>query len=129
MSNYVNKKIFLQLLVDYHQQPEPKPKIPEQIGKIFLNIAINYTNKSQCINYTQDRKDEIVSRMVFYMCKYIHSYNTTQGTSPFAYFTQIAKSQFLQYLNEQKTQKERYINLSFIENMDAEFEVIQDYYD
>lgn len=123
MNNYINNKEFLQQLKDYYDLPDPKPQIPNSIGKKFILIATNILNKVQCINFTKDRKDEIISRMLFYMCTYIGRFDPYIKTSPFAYFSEVAWSHFLQYCKLQKKHQERFINLSFIENLDKDFEI------
>lgn len=126
MNNYVDNEKFLKLLTDYQKHPEPKPQIPNEIGKIFMLIASNILNKPQCINFTKDRKDEIISRMIYYMCLYINNFKTSAKTSPFSYFTAIAWSHFQQYCNLQKKHLSRFINVGFIENMDNELEIGND---
>jgi len=65
MPEYVNNKIFHALLIEYRQNKSKKTY--EEIGKCFLLISNNLLNKSNFINYTQDRKDEMVSDAV-YLC-------------------------------------------------------------
>lgn len=134
MNKYIDDETFLKLLKNYkiEKQKNSNITIPNSIGKVFLLISKNFLNKPQCINYTQDRKDEIISKSCYYMCKYLDRYNVDAGTSPFSYFTQIALNSFRQCILEQKNYSERFINLSFIENFEK-FENIEsiemDWYD
>jgi hypothetical protein len=115
MANYVNNKDFYQLLKDYKQTHS---KITyEKIGLCFLLIAKNFINKPKYINRTDDRKDEMISDAIYYMCRYIHKYNI-EKTNPFAYFTKIAKNAFLQNIESYNKRGNMFSSLEYIENFD-----------
>lgn len=102
MSEYVNNKIFKELLKRYKKSKSRNDY--NEIGKIFLLISRNFLNKSYFINYSEDRKQEMISDAVFFMCKYIDRFDVNKD-HPFSYFTQVAKNAFLQYINERKKQE------------------------
>jgi len=116
--NYVNNKEFLKLLIAYKQTG--KRTTYNKIGKIFRLIAINILNKPNFINYTQDRKDEMISEATFTMCRYAHLFDENKSNNPFAYFTRYAYNSFYLYFKKQKKIKDAFISLSFIENFDKE---------
>ena len=116
MPNYVNNKKFLKLLKEY-KETESK-KVYNEIGKNFILIAENLLNKTNFINYTQDRKDEMISDATYTMCRYIKLYKTEKSNNPFSYFTRIAYNCFRQNLNYHKKLNKHFISLSFIENFD-----------
>lgn len=115
MAKYVNNKRFLELLIDYGE--DPNPKTFNELGKIFLLISRNLLNKTNFINYTQDRKDEMVSDATFFMTKYVERYDT-EKKNPFAYFTRIAYHAFLQNINDYNKRDNMFKPIEYIENFD-----------
>lgn len=97
-------------------QETRSPRAYHEIGKIFLLIAKRFLNKSNLINYSQDRKDEMVSDAVFYMCKYIDRFNL-ERKNPFSYFTTTARNACLQYLNSRKKRNDVFSSIEFIDNL------------
>lgn len=115
MSEYVNNKIFKELLKRYKKSKSRNDY--NEIGKIFLLISRNFLNKSYFINYSEDRKQEMISDAVFFMCKYIDRFDVNKD-HPFSYFTQVAKNAFLQYINERKKQDDMFKNIEYIDHID-----------
>lgn len=122
MPNYVNNKVFLKCLVEYQKQKTKK--ISNKIGNIFLAISQNLLNKTNFINYSEDRKDEMVSDAVFYMVKYIDRYDITKK-NPFSYFTTIAKNAFLQNINEYSKLDDMFQKIEYIDNIDINIEIYE----
>jgi len=110
---YVNNQQFLQLMKDYRKNKDKRTY--EEIGKIFLLISSNLLNKSCFINYTQDRKDEMTSDAVFFMCRYIDRYDLKK-TNPFAYFTRVAYNGFIQNINDYNKRDSMFSSIEYIEN-------------
>jgi len=115
MSKYVDNEIFGQLLVKYKHDKNPNDY--NEIGKIFLLIARNLLNKAYFINYSEDRKDEMISDAVYFMCKYINSFDVNKKY-PFSYFTQVAKNAFLQYINERNKHEKIFQSIEYIDHID-----------
>lgn len=121
MANYVNNKKFHALLIEYRETRSKK--VFEEIGKDFLLISRNLLNRASFINYTQDRKDEMVSDAVFYMCKYIDKYDITRN-NPFAYFTMIARHAFLQNINKYSKLDGMFTSIEYIDNVNMKDNLI-----
>lgn len=85
---------------------------------MFLLIARNVLNKASFINYSVDRKDEIISDAVYLMCRYIDKYDLERD-NPFAYFTTIAKNATLHWLNDHKKDVEMFTSIEYIDNTDS----------
>jgi hypothetical protein len=68
MAEYINNKEFYGQLKEYKETKSKR--VYEKIGRSFLLIAKNLLNKSNFINYTPDRKDEMISDATYYMCRY-----------------------------------------------------------
>ena len=116
MAEYVNNKEFHSLLKEYRLTKSKKTY--EQIGKIFLLIARNLLNKSNFINYTQDRKDEMVSDAVYYMCRYVDKFDV-ERKNPFAYFTMIARNAFFQSINDYSKKDSMFTSIEYIDNCEV----------
>jgi len=115
MATYIDNKEFYELLCQYQQTGARR--ILEKIGKNFLKIAENIIKLPNFINYSQDRKSDMISDATFYMTKYINTYDL-ERKNPFAYFSQVAINAFTQNINKCNKKKEMFIPLSYIENLD-----------
>lgn len=116
MANYVNNKDFYDRLKKYRKTGDKK--IYEELGKDFMLIATNFALRSSFINYTPDRKQEMISSAVFYMVKYISKFDLTRFNA-FAYFSTIARNAFLQELNEFSRRDEFFTNIEYIDQCDT----------
>ena len=116
MAEYVNNKEFHRLLKEYRQ--EKSKKTFELIGKSFLLIAKNLLNKSNFINYTPDRKEEMISDAVYYMCRYVDKFDVKRK-NPFAYFTMIARNAFLQNINDYTKRDVMFTSIEYIDNCEV----------
>lgn len=94
-------------------------KVREKLGKTFLNIAKNILWKPNFVNYTHDWKNEMISNATYFMLKYLHKYDLTKK-NPFGYYSTIAFRAYQQYLNKQNLQKERFIEIGYIDKMHEE---------
>ncbi|MFA5484953.1 MAG: hypothetical protein WC260_01765 [Candidatus Pacearchaeota archaeon] len=119
-THYFSNQEFLQLLIEYKKTQSKK--VYNEIGKLFISISTNLLNKTSFINYSQDRKDEMISDAVYSMCRYIDKYDISRD-NPFAYFTRFAFNAFMNNINNYKKLNERFRNVSFIDN----FEKIDDF--
>jgi len=111
---YVNNKKFQEHLINFFETNDYN--IKEKLGKIFLIIAERILNKPCFINYTKDRKDDMISDATFFMVKYIDRYDPSRG-NPFAFFSQIAFNAFRQNINKAKKRTEIFVPLSYIDNI------------
>jgi len=116
MAEYINNKSFHGLLKEYRLTKSKKTY--EQIGKSFLLIAKNLLNKSNFTNYTPDRKDEMISDAVYYMCRYVDKFDV-ERINPFAYFTMIAKNAFLQSINDYSRKDSMFTSIEYIDNCES----------
>ena len=113
-THYVDNVEFNKLLKSYFETQDKK--VYERLGKIFLSIAENLLNRPNFINYSIDRKGDMISDATFYMVKYMRSYNTKRE-NPFAFFSQIAYNAFIQNINKVNKRKEMFVSISYIENL------------
>lgn len=89
-THYVDNKRFQVLMVERKaliDSSDTPPRISNEIGEIFLNIATNLSFHRYFINYTF--KDEMIGDAIENCVKYIDNFDCVKFHNPFAYFTQI----------------------------------------
>lgn len=94
-------------------------RIKNRLGRMFIKMCKGYLTKPNFINYTQDRKDDMISDACFYMSKYILKFNIKRK-NPFAYFTTTIDRAFKQYINKHKRYTEKFQPLGYIESLHDE---------
>ena len=114
---YVNNAEFQAHLIRFFEFKDKA--IKEKIGKIFMIISQRILNKPCFINYTKDRKDDMISDATFFMVKYMDRYDPNRG-NPFAFFSQIAFNAFRQNINKTKKRNTMFVPLNYLENVGSE---------
>ena len=108
-THYVKNADFLAAMIedkglchDAEQSGEDPPRIPEYIGKCFLDIANGLSFRPNFINYTY--RDEMISDGIENCIQYCHNFNPEKSKNPFSYFTQIIYYAFLRRIEREKKQ-------------------------
>jgi hypothetical protein len=121
--HYVDNKKLLQAIIEYQasvalakETGEEVPRITEYIGECFLLIASQLSLKHNFVNYSY--RDEMVSDAIENCLLYMHNFDPTKSSNPFAYFTQISYYAFLRRIKKEKRQAE--IKGRYIESLDIE---------
>lgn len=118
-THYVDNKLFYDELVKRRAQMDewrangsvlPKPKVSDAIGKCIIAIAENFSRKYNFANIPF--RDEMVLDAVEHCIRYIDSFDITQTTNPFSYFTQTCYYQFIGRILEEE--KETYLKYKSI---------------
>ena len=123
MPNYIDKEEFIKLILVYRKT---KNRILyNEIGKKFLAIVTNQLRLPCFVNYTEDRKSEMISDALWYMVKNIDDYDpmffsddVLKG-NPFQYFSIVAKRAFLQKIAEYKKRDAIFKPISYIDNIES----------
>lgn len=109
-NNYISNKLFYEEMVKYRaayektkEEGKPNPPIPEYVGKCFLLIAQNLSNKPSFIGYSY--KEEMISDGIETCVRYAYLFNPAKSNNPFAYFTQAIKMSFIRRINNEKKQQ------------------------
>jgi len=117
--HYVDNKAFLVHMIDYKNatkeaeaKGDKKPRIPDEIGKVFMQIAVHLSYKSNFINY--GFREDMISDGIENCIQYIHNFDPDKSKNPFAYFTQIIYYAFLRRI--QKEKKSLYVKYKSLEN-------------
>jgi hypothetical protein len=98
---------------------EGMPRCPESIGKKFLLIATNVSNKGNFFNYSY--KDEMICDALENMVRYRYNYEKVKGAA-FSYFTQYAMFAFISRIKLEKkelTKKAKWVQRVAIHEMMA----------
>jgi len=89
------------------------PRIPNSIGKAFLQIATILSKKHYFIGYSFI--NDMIADAVLKCCEACRKFDPTIGTSAFAYFMQVCWYEFLDRLKQEKKQK--IVKASIVQNI------------
>lgn len=108
-------------ILGYMESWDRKGPMPDELGKVFLSIATNLSNKSNFVGYTW--KDEMIAEAIYTCVKYFGNFDTEKSSNPFAYITRICYNSFINSIKKHKKHgqikqslydnRERIDNLSF----------------
>jgi DNA-directed RNA polymerase specialized sigma subunit len=117
-TNYVDNTKFLNLLNEYIEEREkrkqqglPPPKISNEIGKIFIDIAKNLSLRYNFNGYTF--RDEMIGDGILNAVEAIDSFDPQKSNNPFAYFTQIIYWAFVRRIEKEKKERDVRDNMMF----------------
>lgn len=123
MSNYIDNEEFIKLILIYRKTKNQI--VYNEIGKRFISIVTNQLRLPCFINYTDDRKNEMISDALYYMTKNLDDYDPIFTSDdilkgkPFWYFSRIAQRAFLQKIAEYKKRDAIFKPISYIDNIEA----------
>lgn len=125
---YGNKESNLWKDVDSIFKNKVFVNIKERLGEKFIKIASNYMNRPSFINYTTDRKNDMISDAVFIMYKYAHKFDTTKE-NPFAYFTLMTHNAFIKNISDVNVIAETHDSISKLEMLHHQNAQLTDFLD
>ena len=123
-----NKKFYVEMLVYREMVDEARkkglrkgllyneirlPPATEFMGKCFMDIAMNLSNKPNFVNYTY--KEEMIGDGIENCLQYCSNFNPEKSKNPFAYFTQIIYYAFVRRIEREK--KQAYVKHKLSEQM------------
>ena len=93
-THYVDNKQLYTVILEYkskvkaaESQGASKPLIPNYVSECILLIAQRLATKPNFVNYMF--RDDMISDGIENCIQYIHNFDPSKSTNPFAYFTQI----------------------------------------
>lgn len=92
---YVTNDELISELKKYHETK----KVSNKLGKIFLDIATNLSNKGNFSSYTW--KGDMIGEAVYTCIRYVYNFDMKKK-NPFAYFSKICYNCFIGYNKKQK---------------------------
>jgi DNA-directed RNA polymerase specialized sigma subunit len=111
---YINNNELQKNLISYFD--DKNETASKYIGTSLMLIAKKILNKPCFINYSPDRKDDMISDATFFMVKYMKRYDPNRG-NPFAFFSQICFNAFIMGIKKQKKKDNMFVSLDYIENL------------
>ena len=110
-THYIDNKLFYTEMVKFwnscqeaKKNGEPRPAIPNYVGKCIMLIAQRLSTRPNFIGYSY--REEMVGDGIENCLTYIHNFNPERSQNPFAYFTQIIHFAFLRRIQREKRQLE-----------------------
>lgn len=93
---YVNNKDMLEEFKQYKNTGT----ISENLGKMFIDIASNMSNRWNFIGYTW--KQDMINEAVLTCVKYSKNFNPEKSNNPYGYVSRICYNAFKEYIKKQK---------------------------
>lgn len=120
--NYVDNAEFLRLLTVYSEERKrreqndlPKNRVPEEIGRIFIDMATKLANRFNFTGYTF--KEDMIGDGILNAIEAINNFDPTKSANPFAYFTQVIYWCYVRRI--QKENKDHKTKMEFAFSIDA----------
>lgn len=97
--NYLNNKDLLAEVIKSKEKGEMTPKLAHMLSL----LCTRYAKRANFINYTYN--EDMQAYALLMLVRTWNSFNPEKGDNPFAFFTQCIKHSFVQYLNQEKRQR------------------------
>jgi len=98
-ANYLNNRDMLAEVIQSKKDDYPTPTL----SNMFMLLVARYGKKYSYANYTYN--DDMQAYALMMLVKTWRSFNPAKSSNPFAFFTQCIKNSFIQYLNQEKKQR------------------------
>jgi hypothetical protein len=93
--NYINNNDLLAEVILF----KSTGVMSENLGKMLLTLANNYSSKGNFVGYTW--RGDMVAEAVLTCVKYLKNFNPERSSNVFSYVTQICKNSFKLYIKDQ----------------------------
>lgn len=90
--------------------------ISDRLGRMFLLLATRYATKPNFSGYSY--VDEMISNAVLSCCQAVNKFDSNKSQNPFAYYTSVIHTAFIQVLNKERRHQEIRDVLLIEEDMD-----------
>lgn len=98
--NYLNNKDFLAEVIKSKEQS----RMTDKLARMLQLLTARYAKKSNFANYTYN--DDMQGYAMLMLVRTWHSFDPKKSLNPFAFFTQCIKNSFIQYLNQERRQRD-----------------------
>ncbi len=99
-TNYLNNKDMLAEVIKSKEQD----KMTDKLAHMLQLLSARYGKKGNWANYTYN--EDMQAYAMLMLVKTWRSFNPEKSNNPFAFFTQCIKNSFIQYLNQEKKQRD-----------------------
>lgn len=96
---YLNNK---DLLAEV-KRSKRKGEMSDKLARMLQMLCNRYAKKGNFINYTYN--DDMQAYAMMMLVRTWNSFKPEKSSNPFAFFTQCIKNSFIQYLNQEKRQR------------------------
>lgn len=100
-----SKNIYLsnrELLAEV-KKAKKKGEMSNELARMLQMLCSRYAKKGNFVNYTYNEDMQAYAMMM--LVRTWNSFNPEKSSNPFAFFTQCIKNSFIQYLNQEKRQR------------------------
>lgn len=97
---YLNNK---ELLAEV-KKSKKKGQMSDVLARMLQLLCSKYAKKGNFINYSYNEDMQAYAMMM--LVRTWGSFDSDKGSNPFAFFTQCIKNSFIQYLNQEKRQRD-----------------------
>lgn len=97
--NYLNKRDMLREL----ENSKSQNKMTNELAKMLMLLCDRYAKKPSFANYTY--VDDMKGYAIMMLVRTWTSFNAEKSDNPFAFFTQCIHHSFVQFLNQEKKQR------------------------
>lgn len=80
-----------------------KGVMTDKLASMLMMLTRKYAKKGNFVNYTYN--EDMVSYALMMLVRTWNSFNPEKSSNPFAFYTQCIKNSFVQYLNQEKRQR------------------------
>lgn len=98
--NYLNNKDMLAEVL----KSKERGQMTDKLAHMLQTLAARYGRKGNFANYTYN--EDMQAYAMLMLVKTWNSFNPEKSSNPFAFFTQCIKNSFIQYLNQEKRQRD-----------------------
>lgn len=99
-SNYLNNKDLLTQVVLSKEQG----RMTDRLAHMLQTLAARYGKKGNFANYTYN--EDMQAYAMLMLVRTWSSFDPEKSSNPFAFFTQCIKNSFIQYLNQERRQRD-----------------------
>jgi len=98
--NYLNNRdLFAEVLLS-----KEHGKMTDKLARMLQMLCARYGKRGQFANYTYN--DDMQAYAMFMLVKTWNAFNPEKSQNPFAFFTQCVKRSFIQFLNQERKQRD-----------------------
>lgn len=99
-TNYLNNRDLLAEAILSNEQD----KMTDKLAKMLMMLVDRYGKKGNFSGYTYN--DDMRAYALMMLVRTWRSFNPERSTNAFAFFTQCVKNSFIQYLNQERRQRD-----------------------
>lgn len=93
-----NKELLAEII-----NAKSKGFMTDKLARMLMMLTRKYAKKGNFVNYTYN--EDMVSYALMMLVRTWNSFNPEKSSNPFAFYTQCIKNSFVQYLNQEKRQR------------------------